>query len=90
MIRDNEMKVIVEITEAVNKVICANEINPIQAMTLVGYAARQVVTDISRATSLSQNQAVIIALGSMLPLGYLQEIASQGQTPKEDVCGCGK
>lgn len=89
MLRDNELKVIAEMTDAANQIIREHGINPMQAMTLVGYAARQVVTDLSCSVGLSQDQAVIIALGGMLPLGYLQEVASRGQgIPKEGVCGC--
>lgn len=89
MVRDDELKVIAAITDAATQIIRENGINPMQAMTLVGYAARQVVTDISRSISLSPDQAIITALGGMLPLGYLQEMVSRGQgLPKEGVCAC--
>lgn len=89
MVRDIEMKTIAEMTEKMVDILRENGINPMQAMNLVGYAARQVVTDISRSVFLTPEQAVIIALGGMLPEGYLHELSCQAPQPSKD-CGCAK
>lgn len=87
MVRDVEQKTIAEMSEMMMKAIHENGINPMQAMSLVGYAARQVVTDISRSIELGQDQAVIMSLGAMLPEGYLRELRNGGQKPS---CGSAK
>ena len=87
MVRDVEQKTIAEMSEMMMKAIHENGINPMQAMSLVGYAARQVVTDISRSIEIGQDQAVIMSLGAMLPEGYLRELRNGGQKPS---CGCAK
>ena len=87
MVRDIELKTIDEMTEVMVKILRDNAINPMQAMNLVGYAARQVVTDISRSVLLTPEQAVIIALGGMLPEGYLRELSGQASQPSKG-CGC--
>ena len=87
MVKDIEMKTIAEMTEVMVKILHENGINPMQAMNLVGYAARQVVTDISRSVLLTPEQAIITALGGMLPEGYLRELAGSAQRPS-DGCGC--
>ena len=89
MLRDIEMKTIAEMTEMMVKVLHENGINPMQAMSLVGYAARQVVTDIGRSVNLNADQAVIMNLGAMLPEGYLRELAGSGSRPS-DGCGCAR
>ena len=89
MVRDIEMKTIAEMTEVMVKILRENGINPMQAMNLVGYAARQVVTDISRSVLLTPEQAVITALGGMLPEGYLRELSGQASQPSNG-CGCAK
>lgn len=87
MLRDIEQKTIGEMSEMMVKVLRENGINPMQAMSLIGYAARQAVTDISRSVLLSPEQAVITALGSMLPADYLRELSGSNQRPT-DGCGC--
>ena len=87
MVRDNEQKTIAEMMELMVKVLRENGINPMQAMSLVGYAARQVITDIGRSINLSTDQAVIMNLGAMLPDGYLRDLAGSGSRPS-DGCGC--
>lgn len=87
MLKDIEMKTIAEMTEMMVKVLRENGINPMQAMSLVGYAARQVITDIGRSLNLSPEQAVIMNLGAMLPDGYLRDLAGSGSRPS-DGCGC--
>ena len=89
MLKDIEMKTIAEMTEMMVKVLRENGINPMQAMSLVGYAARQVITDIGRSINLSTDQAVIMNLGAMLPDGYLRELAGSGSRPS-DGCGCAR
>ena len=89
MLRDIEMKTIAEMTEMMVKVLRENGINPMQAMSLVGYAARQVVTDIGRSVNLSADQAVIMNLGAMLPEGYLRDLAGSSARPS-DGCGCAR
>ena len=89
MLRDIEMKTIAEMTETMVKVLRENGINPMQAMSLVGYAARQVVTDIGRSVNLNADQAVIMNLGAMLPEGYLRALAGRGSRPS-DGCGCAR
>lgn len=89
MLKDIEMKTIAEMSEVMAKVLRENGINPMQAMSLVGYAARQVVTDIGRSVSLSIDQAVIISLGAMLPNDYLCELKGSGRVPS-DGCGCAR
>ena len=86
MLRDFEMKTIAEMTETMAKVLRENGINPMQAMSLVGYAARQLVTDIGRSVNLSADQAVIMNLGAMLPNDYLRELA--GSARPSTGCGC--
>lgn len=87
MLKDIEMKTIAEMTEMMVKVLRENGINPMQAMSLVGYAARQVITDIGRSLNLSTDQAVIMNLGAMLPDGYLRDLAGSAGRPS-DGCGC--
>ena len=89
MLKDIEMRTIAEMTEMMVKVLHENGINPMQAMSLVGYAARQVVTDIGRSVNLNADQAVIMNLGAMLPEGYLRELAGSGSRPS-DGCGCAR
>ena len=89
MLRDIEMKTIAEMTETMVKVLRENGINPMQAMSLVGYAARQVVTDIGRSVNLSADQAVIMNLGAMLPNDYLRDLAGSSRVPS-DGCGCAR
>ena len=89
MLKDIEMKTIAEMTETMVKVLRENGINPMQAMSLVGYAARQVVADIGRSVNLSADQAVIMSLGAMLPNDYLRELAGSGSRPS-DACGCAR
>lgn len=89
MLKDIEMKTIAEMTETMVKVLRENGINPMQAMSLVGYAARQVVADIGRSVNLSVDQAVIMSLGAMLPNDYLRELAGSGSRPS-DGCGCAR
>lgn len=89
MLRDIEMKTIAEMTETMVKVLSENGINPMQAMSLVGYAARQVVTDIGRSVNLNADQAVIMNLGAMLPEGYLRDLAGSAGRPT-DGCGCAR
>lgn len=89
MLRDIEMKTIAEMTETMVKVLRENGINPMQAMSLVGYAARQVVTDIGRSVNLNADQAVVMSLGAMLPNDYLRELAGSGSRPS-DGCGCAR
>lgn len=89
MLKDIEMKTIAEMTDMMVKVLHENGINPMQAMSLVGYAARQVVTDIGRSVNLNADQAVIMNLGAMLPEGYLRELAGSGSRPS-DGCGCAR
>lgn len=89
MLRDIEMKTIAEMTETMVKVLRENGINPMQAMSLVGYAARQVVADIGRSVNLSADQAVIMSLGAMLPSGYLFNLAGSAGRPA-DGCGCAR
>ena len=52
MVRDIEQKTIAEMTETMAKILSENGINPMQSMNLVGYAARQLVVDISRSVCL--------------------------------------
>lgn len=87
MVREIEQKTIAEMTETMIKILHENGINPMQAMSLAGYAARQVVTDISHAIDLNPDQAIITSLGAMLPEGYLHELRNGGQKPS---CGCAK
>jgi len=87
--RDIEMKTIDEMTEVMVKILRENGINPMQAMNLVGYAARRVVTDISRSVLIAPEQSVIMALGGMLPEGYLRELSGQASQPSNG-CGCAK
>lgn len=87
MVREIEQKTIAEMTEMMMKAIHENGINPMQAMSLAGYAARQVVTDISHSIDLNPDQAIITSLGAMLPDGYLRELRNGGQKPS---CGCAK
>ena len=89
MLRDIEMKTIAEMTETMVKVLRENGINPMQAMSLVGYAARQVVTDIGRSVNLNADQAVIMSLGAMLPNDYLRALAGSDSRPS-DGCGCAR
>ena len=89
MLRDIEMKTIAEMTEVMAKVLRENGINPMQAMSLVGYAARQLVTDIGLSVNLGADQAVIMNLGAMLPNDYLRELAGSGSRPS-DGCGCAR
>ena len=89
MLRDIEMKTIAEMTETMVKVLRENGINPMQAMSLVGYAARQVVTDIGRSVNLSADQAVIMSLGAMLPNDYLRDLAGSAGRPA-DGGGCAR
>ena len=89
MLKDIEMKTIAEMTEMMVKVLRENGINPMQAMSLVGYAARQAITDIGRSVNLNADQAVIMNLGAMLPEGYLRELAGSGSRPS-DGCGCAR
>ena len=89
MLKDIEVKTIAEMTEMMVKVLRENGINPMQAMSLVGYAARQVVTDIGRSVNLSADQAVIMNLGAMLPNDYLRDLAGGGARPS-DGCGCAR
>lgn len=89
MLRDIEMKTIAEMTETMVKVLRENGINPMQAMSLVGYAARQVVTDIGRSVNLSADQAVIMNLGAMLPNDYLRDLAGSAR-PALDGGGCAR
>lgn len=85
MVRDNEQKTIAEMTDLMVKVLRENGINPMQSMTLVGYAARQVITDISRSICISPEMGVIVALGGMLPDGYLREMCNN-QLPAGGCC----
>lgn len=87
MVRDVEQKTIAEMTDTMMKILHENGINPMQAMSLAGYAARQVVTDISHSIDLNPDQAVVMSLGTMLPEGYLRELRNGGQKPS---CGCAK
>ena len=87
MLKDIEMKTIAEMTEMMVKVLRENGINPMQAMSLVGYSARKVITDIGSSINLSTDQAVIMNLGAMLPEGYLRELAGSCRVPS-DGCGC--
>ena len=89
MLRDNEMRTIGEMQELMVKVLHENGINPLQAMSLVGYAARQVITDIGRSIKLSADMAVIMNLGAMLPEDYLRELSGQQSLPSNG-CGCAK
>lgn len=89
MLKDIEMKTIAEMTEMMVKVLRENGINPMQAMSLVGYAARQVITDIGRSVRLSADVAVIMNLGAMLPDGYLRDLVDSGSKPS-DGCGCAR
>lgn len=89
MVRDPEQKTIAQMTDAMLAILRENAINPMQAMNLVGYAARQVVTDISRSVYLAPEQSVITALGSMLPEGYLRELSGKESQPSNG-CGCAK
>ena len=89
MLKDIEMKTIAEMTEMMVKVLRENGINPMQAMSLVGYAARQVITDIGRSVNLSADQAVIMNLGAMLPNDYLRDLSGSGARPS-DGCGCAR
>lgn len=81
MFKDLEMKTIAEMADMMSKIIHENDINPMQGMTLVGYAARQVVANIGNSMNLSPQQSVIIALGSMLPNGYVQEMLCGNNRP---------
>ena len=87
MVREIEQKTIAEMTEAMIKILHENGINPMQAMSLAGYAARQVVTDISHSIDLNPEQSVIMSLGAMLSDGYLRELRNGGQKPS---CGSAK
>ena len=75
------MRSISEMQELMVKVLRENGINPMQAMSLVGYAARKVITDIGNSINLSTDQAVIMNLGAMLPEGYLRELAGSCRVP---------
>ena len=86
MVRDIEQKTIAEMTEMMAKILNENGINPMQSMNLVGYAARQLVTDIGRSVCIDSNQAVVIALGGMLPNDYLKALCENLRTP----AGCAK
>lgn len=86
MVKDIEQKTIAEMTEMMAKILNENGINPMQSMNLVGYAARQLVTDISRSVCIDSNQAVVIALGGMLPNDYLRALCENSRTP----AGCAK
>lgn len=74
MVRDLEQQTIVEMIEAMAKILNDNCINPMQSMNLIGYAARQLITDIGCSVCLEPDQAVVIALGGMLPKEYLRAL----------------
>ena len=89
MISDYEEKTITAMTNAMVEVIQgSSDINPMQAMMLVGYAARQVVRDLSRAMMLDPQQAIITSLGAMLPEAYLKALTSANQI-RQTASGCG-
>lgn len=89
MVRDLEQKTIAEMIEAMAKILNDNGINPMQSMNLVGYAARQLVVDISRSVCLEPDQAIIVALGGMLPKEYLRALYESSKLPSNG-CGCAK
>ena len=88
MVRDFERKTIAEMVELMAKTLSDNGINPMQSMNLVGYAARQLITDIGRSVCLDSDEAVIIALGGMLPREYLRALCENSKPAGG--CGCAK
>lgn len=88
MINDFEKKTIMAMTNAIMDALHDSGLNPMQAMLLVGYAARQVVWDISSAMLLDPKQAIITSLGAMLPEDYIKALTSPAQ-PKQPSNGCG-
>ena len=78
MLKESEMNAVTTMSDAMKKILTDNDINPLQALSLIGLAARKTVSEIGCEMHLMENQAIVIALGGMLPIGYLAELKELG------------
>ena len=77
MLKKSEMNAVATMSDEMKRILSENDINPLHALSLIGLAARKTVSEIGCEMHLIENQAIVIALGGMLPIDYLAELKSQ-------------